>query len=240
MFTVSSDIKPVFYGTPTVYITEKAARYMKRLVEKVSIEVGWLMVCHERDDGDFVLSECIVPKQQCHAATTELLPEGLEEAAIKVMEEDTQKGVTDPGDERFRVNHLNAWFHSHASMGVSPSGQDDQQMVDFCQKYGDDHNVWVRGIVNKKGDIHVTIYYRFGKTWKVIKGCPVDILWEVSDDMAGEVDEVVSSHVKHMSHSSGSGKRGRNNYISPYAGGYYQQRVSGKQTVYPGRRRRRR
>jgi len=203
VFSVKPDVKPLFHGTPTIYITESAARYMHKLVEKVAMEVGWLMVVNQMETGDFVLSECIVPAQDCHATTTELTPEGLAQAAIEVMEEDAKNGVTDPKDERFRVNRLNSWFHSHASMGVSPSGQDDQQMKDFCQQYGDDHSIWIRGIVNKKGDAHITVYYRCGNNWITVSGCPVEILWESADDLDKTVEDVVSSKVKKLSYKSG-------------------------------------
>lgn len=203
MFAVKSDVKPTFYGTPTIYITESAARFMKKLVDKVSMEVGWLMVCHETDEGDFVLSECIVPGQQCHQTTTELLPEGLEEVIMELIEEDTAAGIATNSDE-FRCNHLNAWFHSHDTMGVSPSGQDDQQMTDFCTRYDDAYNVWIRGIVNKAGDIHVTIYYKTSKVWKVVAGCPVEIAWDNEDDdsLSTLVDDTVRSRVKRLDRKS--------------------------------------
>ena len=196
-----------FYGTPTIYITEKAARYMRCLVDAVTTEVGWLMVTHQDEKGDFILSECIVPRQDCHAATTELTGDGLAELANEVMEADMANGITDPNDPKFRYNHLNAWFHSHGSMSVGPSGQDETQMADFCRQYGDAYDVWIRGIVNKSGDIHLTVYFKAGNCWKAIANCPCEIKYESTESMADEVRKVVQERVSRL-HSG--------TYTSPY------------------------
>lgn len=215
MFSAPSDVKPVFYGTPTIYLTEQAARYMHALVAKVSMEVGWLMVCHETDDGDFVLSECLVPEQQCHATTTELVNGGLSALATEVLEEDSTKGI-DINSPDFRYNHLNCWMHSHDNMAVSPSGQDDQQMVDFCQQYDDAYNTWVRGIVNKKGDAHFTVYFKVGKAWRAVKGCPCEILFNTGDDIATVVESLVKARVKPFSSPRFNGYTGGGGYQSGY------------------------
>ena len=194
MFAVNK-INPTFLGVPTIHLTESAARKMRRLVKQVNTEVGWLMVCNELDDGDFVLSDCVIPRQDVNGATTELTPQGLSEVGVALMNEDIAKGIT-PEMDAFRFNHLNAWFHSHATMGVSPSGQDDQQMVDFCQEYGDSHKVWIRGIVNKAGDIHLSVYYRCSKVWKVVTGCPVEIQWDSTGAIDTEIDAIIADRVK--------------------------------------------
>lgn len=225
MFSPPSDVKPVFYGTPTIYITENAARYMRALVDKVSMEVGWLMVCHETDDGDFVLSECLVPEQQCHATTTELVNDGLSALAMEVMDADSAKGIATDSAE-FRYNHLNCWMHSHDNMGVSPSGQDDQQMVDFCQQYDDAYSTWVRGIVNKAGDAHFTVYFKVGKAWRAVKGCPCEILFDAGDDISEVVAGLVKDRVKPFvtqnfrSYGGGSGGYRNGNYNAGQAGRY--------------------
>ncbi len=197
MFTAKKGLSPEFRGVPTVYLTERAARQMHRLVHKVDTEVGWLMICHETDQGDFVLSECIVPAQHCLSTTTEFTPQGISEACLALYYEDTAKGIKDDAPE-FRYTHLNAWFHSHVNMEASPSGQDDKQMVDFCENYGQGHSTWIRGIVNKRGDTHITVYYRCGKTWKSITGCPVEIKWGENAEIDTAIDKLIAERVRNM------------------------------------------
>lgn len=224
MFSAPKGISPTFYSTPTIFITHDAARFMHKLVDKVSMEVGWFMVTNETDKGDFILSECVVPGQECNGATTELTAEGQSSLLMEIMAEDDVKGIqiSDPG---YRANHLNCWMHSHATMPTNPSGQDDKQMVDFCQNYGDDYPFWIRGIVNKSGDAHFSVYYRCSKSWKVVTGCPVELIWPEEDgDLDSQVSDIVKERVKRLSaggsYTAGKYKYGKNGYQQPLGKGY--------------------
>jgi hypothetical protein len=208
---------PKFFGIPTIKITQQALTDMWHLVQVVQTqEVGWLVVTHEQPDGSFILSEVVLPGQNCHAATTELTEEGLAEVCMKLMQEDQEKGIG-PDDQRFRANHLNCWVHSHVQMAVQPSTQDDKQMEEFCQMYEDDHEVWIRGIMNQKGDAEFTVYYKCGKsgTWRPIKDCPWEVIEEPDPDRRKLWEGLVSERIKKVVHQPA------------YTGGTYNGRYSG-------------
>lgn len=166
--------QPTLHGVPKIKITQECAEDMWHLVQVVPTEVGWFCVCHESDDGDITLSEVLLPGQTCTSVETEFSIEGMEQLANEILDADQAAGI-DPEDEKFRYNHLNCWNHSHGTMGVGPSGQDDKQMVEFCKHWGDVYPFYLRGIFNQKGDIQFTIYYKVSKAWRKI----CDVPWEV-------------------------------------------------------------
>lgn len=199
MFSPPKTLSPTFYDVPTVYVKETVARKMQRICNKVPTgEVGWLCVVHRNDDGDFVISDWGVPLQDCHSTTTELTPQGQASLLQQMAEEDIAAGI-DPDSPDFRVKHMNCWCHSHGSMGVSPSGQDDTQIAKLCEG-GNFYDFWVRGIVNKAGDAHFSVYYRAGPVWITVVGCPVEVMWENCDDLDKEVDELIKERVRHKSY----------------------------------------
>lgn len=81
-------------------------------------------------------------------------------------------------------------------MGVSPSGQDDAQMEQFCKMYGGDQDAWIRGILNKKGDAEFTVYFQCGKSWKPIKDVPWEIIPDVEDERHKFWKGIVDQRVK--------------------------------------------
>lgn len=168
---VEHEFKTKLLGSPQVRITHEAMMDMWYLVQEVQTEVGWLCVIRPQENGDLLISEVVLPKQQCHAATTELNEEGLSLIYEELMKEDLERGV-DPSGPSFRASHLNCWIHSHANMEVTPSTQDDQQMADFCLKYGDDYDWWLRGIVNKKKQARFTLYFKALGRWMVMDDVP--------------------------------------------------------------------
>ncbi len=180
-----------FYGIPTIIITQQCSIDMWHIVQMVDMEVGWLCVCNETEKGDFILSEVVLPTQECHSATTELTASGLMDVGMQLLNEDDARGI-DPKSEEYRFNHLTCWMHSHHTMGVSPSGQDDKQMADFCRMGGERNAAYVRGIANKAGLIEFTVYYRCSKTWKVIK----DVPWQVQHEPLAEVKDRWGSLIK--------------------------------------------
>ena len=52
-------------------------------------------------------------------------------------------------------NELRGWGHSHVNMGITPSGQDDNQMETFSEG---GHPCFLRIIANKKGEFRIDLY----------------------------------------------------------------------------------
>lgn len=220
MFT-QHKFETVFRGTPTIRVTEKCARDMYQLCHIVQTEVGWFVVCHEQEDGDFLLSEVLLPGQTCSSVETEFHESDLEALGLRVMEEDTANGI-DPGDDGFRFNHMNCWCHSHCDMPVSPSASDRSQMKSFCQRYGDDYDVWIGGIVNRSGEMRFNAYYHASRTWKILDDIPWRIEYEKNDSgekfWAEQVKDLVRSGQSWKTNTSRGRGKGRSSFTAGYRG----------------------
>jgi len=145
------------HGCPSVKVSFRAATDMWILTDLVSTEVGWLTTARmvkEPNETVIYVDDVYLFKQQVHATTTELTSEGLSMLGTQLIAEDMAAGV-DP--TLWRANNLRGYFHSHVHMDVMPSGQDEQQTMDFRDKY---EYPWVlRGIVNKKHKMKLDLYW---------------------------------------------------------------------------------
>lgn len=147
--------KPVCYGVPTIHLSEQAAHDMWQIVDLSNKEVGWLGTVVRRDDGDFLIEDIFLMKQEVASTTTELTPEGIADVVTRLVQEDVEAGV-ETNDPNFRSNKLLFWGHSHVHMDTGASGQDDNQMGHFREN-GSEY--FIRGILNKKGKAQFTIYF---------------------------------------------------------------------------------
>jgi proteasome lid subunit RPN8/RPN11 len=129
---------------PTVYYTWQVKRKMDLIVSTCTQEVGWMGLVETTKEGDFVIIDVFVPEQEVHATETEISADALCKLALELMEKDI-------GSDK-----LFAWYHSHVNMGVSPSTQDETQVEEFLENCP----IFIRGIVNKKGESKVDVYYR--------------------------------------------------------------------------------
>lgn len=165
-----------------VWITPLAMHKMTVYTALSSDEVGWLGIVEELDNGDFRITDTYLTKQQVHGCTCELLPEGISELAIGFLREPE-------GDKLF--NSLRLWGHSHVNMGVSPSSQDDKQLETLSE-----HSDWfIRLIMNKRGDVSVTLYDKIRGL--IIEELPwsVDYGLNMVDEIRKELEEKVSKIV---------------------------------------------
>lgn len=129
---------------PTVYIEPKAFQKMQQIVDECSLEVGWFCTVDKLDDAAYLLTEVYLPSQEVTAVETDIPGEALEETYLAILAEGK-----DP-------SKMYAWFHSHVNMGVTPSGQDEIQVETFLQTCP----IFIRGIMNKRGEIKVDLYLR--------------------------------------------------------------------------------
>lgn len=163
---------------PTVYFTPQAYEQMRHIVDICPKEVGWFFLVQELDDGDFLLDSIYIPKQEVTATETDIDADAMTELALKLLDEGK-----DP-------SKLYAWFHSHVNMGVSPSGQDEHQVEDYLNVCP----VFIRGIVNKKGDMKVDVYYpEYGVAFTCVK---TRINYEgIDDTKKAELSALVKKNV---------------------------------------------
>lgn len=140
-------VDSVFPTAPKVVYTERAAAQIEFIVDKCAKEVGWFhLVKYDEKAHSYLIYDTIVPQQTVSHTETDITPEGLAVCINDLINE----GRAD------EVQNMYAWFHSHVNMGVSPSGQDERQVEEFLETAP----VFIRGIVNKKGDSKVDVYYR--------------------------------------------------------------------------------
>ncbi len=129
---------------PTVWITPLAKHKMDLYTELSGDEVGWLGRAVKLPNGDYAILDTFLFEQEVHSTTCEITPEGLQKVAVELMQ--TEEG-------REALGQLKVWGHSHVNMGVTPSGQDEDQLNVFK-----DGNGWfIRIITNKSGAIGLTI-----------------------------------------------------------------------------------
>jgi hypothetical protein len=145
---------------PQILISSDAIIKMQLFIENCSEEVGWLGTAYLRD-GVYYIEDVFLFEQEVHATTTEITPEGLSDFAMELLQQPDGVEIW---------NNMKVWGHSHVNMGVTPSGQDDAQMVTF--KEGG-HDWFIRLIANKKGDLKIDLYeYTNGLIY-------LDLPWEV-------------------------------------------------------------
>ena len=143
-------IKSAFPTMPKIIFEPKAWAQMEYIVAQCQKEVGWFTLqTYDSKANTFTVYDVILPEQEVTAVETAISGTDLGKAAYEVI----QKG----GD----TTHIYGWFHSHVNMGVSPSGQDETQVEEFLEDLVDTPEIpaFIRGIMNKQGDIKLDVYY---------------------------------------------------------------------------------
>lgn len=135
-----------YVSQPIVYFTPEVMAEMNFIVENAKIEVGWLGIVQQIDNNVFLVDGIYIPKQKCHSASCILKDEGIDEYGMLLC---------DQGQEN-RLNDMRFWGHTHCSMGISPSGQDDRQYKKLC---GDVPDYFIRLIVNNKREWNLAVAY---------------------------------------------------------------------------------
>lgn len=149
MFKERRDVKTeVTYtqGEPMIYVRPIALDKMALYVQACDKEIGWLGRV-TKVQNMFVIEDVYLFKQEVHATTCEISPEGLADFVT-----DMYVNHSDIADDV--LNNLRLWGHSHVNMAVSPSGQDNTQINTFKEA-----NPWfIRVIANKAGEMEFSIF----------------------------------------------------------------------------------
>lgn len=145
MSFISGVGKPAIPQEPLVEYTAEVKAQMDYLVAKCPMEVGWFgLVDYDPKYHCYTIYRIVVPAQEVSHTETDISAQHMATAALALM------------DEGIDTGHMYAWFHSHVNMEVRPSGQDERQVAEFVECCP----VFIRGIVNKRGDSKVDVYYR--------------------------------------------------------------------------------
>ena len=161
--TYTTTIKQIKNKNVNFGISNDALTLMQKYVEGCTDEIGWFFTVEKDEEypGWYFIEDCILFHQEVHSTTTEVNGDNL----IKLSEEILSK----PDGVEF-WNKMKGWGHSHVNMGVTPSGQDDNQM-EFFSNSGFDF--FVRIIANKKGELKIDLYdYSIGVAY-------IDVPWTV-------------------------------------------------------------
>lgn len=123
-----------------LYILPEARSKMELYCDLSEGEIGWLAFVEKFEGVGFLITDCVLLKQEVHSATTEIDPAALLDFWNATPVENQCK--------------IKMWGHSHVNMSVTPSAQDNDQM-----EYFKDGNPWfIRLITNKKREYHIDIY----------------------------------------------------------------------------------
>ncbi len=190
---------------PTVHISPLALSEMHAYVSIASKEVGWLGLCDELEDGDYLIERTFLLEQEVSSAETDISDDGV----AKLAQELLAAGYNDDD-----LNRLLFWGHSHVNMDTSPSGQDDKQMEVFRDSGAP---YFIRAILNKRGKIQVDVYdYSQGLTF-------VDIEWTIHHEKYDVKERIEKDFKAKVSEAPvvtyrGGGKHARRSYYEDMYG----------------------
>jgi len=111
-------------------------------------EVGWYMATtYNEETNQVYIDKFWIPKQVCTPTTTEI-----DKISLALCKADYVKS-------RNEGELFNAWFHLHpGSLGVTPSGTDEDMIADLISEVRDNMDYYVRGIVNSSGRVKIDFY----------------------------------------------------------------------------------
>ncbi len=135
------------FSSPLVIFTRKAAKWIKALVMNHDTEVGFYGLVDMMENNVYRVSEIFYPKHnEANGATCEISPEG----ETQLMEELLAR----PDGEKL-ISKVILWGHSHNTMVVFASSQDETQAI---QRMDSTHSIVIRIIVNKSMDMSISIF----------------------------------------------------------------------------------
>ncbi len=173
-----------------ILLTPEVYKKFYYIVEAAPAEFGWLGEV-EREGMNFTITEVYLLDQTVSGTTVDLnsVPDDnpIGELFFELIEKH--------GAEK--ANRVRAWIHSHAYMGVFPSGTyqqpqsihdrgDLQQMFQFGSN-GSDY--FIMGIANKKGSLRFEVFF-YDDGIRVM-----DVPWRIIGDEDKELQEQIEKEV---------------------------------------------
>lgn len=152
---------------PLVLVAPQALSDMWEITDLHDKEIGWLGSVVVLDRSHFLIDEVFLVDQGAHAATTEISEQGLADLVEEII-------LTRGEEATDLINRLRFWGHSHVSMALTPSYQDDTQLRNLAQDTGD---YFIAGRTNKKGEMRFDLLREDGLLI-------TDIPWQVHAPVA--------------------------------------------------------
>jgi hypothetical protein len=132
-----------FSGVPDIMITRMAFNKLKIWCESLDDEVQALGIVHQ-ENGDFFIKDFFLFNQVVSKTAVE---EKNAQAIVDLMIEAESKG--------YNSRDLKVWWHSHNSMGVTPSAQDLATTKKYCGASG----FLISLISNHRGEFNTKITF---------------------------------------------------------------------------------
>lgn len=179
--TKSANAKPKM---PTVYYTPEVFQQMQYIVDKCQLEVGWMGLVKNPAPGIYLIYKIFVPEQEVTGVETDIDSDAMADLTMELL------------DDGHDTSELYAWYHSHVNMGVSPSTQDETQVAEFLEHC----EVFIRGIVNKKGDSKVDVYYPTHNI--AYTNVPTQVFYPALDaEETKHLDELLAANVRKVTYA---------------------------------------
>lgn len=134
------------------------------------------------DDGDIWLTDIIIPPQEVSGASVDLNPTDLEKLMLLLSE------------RKQSLSDWPVWWHSHAGMGVSPSGTDTNTLDMLAKEYG---GVAIGLVTNTGGDYHGWFsMWTEGFMGQFFTSRKMEVLYEVEADV--KLESKVATMMEHV------------------------------------------
>ena len=172
--------EPKFNGVPDIILTRLAFNKIKVWCESLDDEIQALGIVEQQEGGvflikDFFLFDQIVSKTVCEEKSAQAL--------VDLMMEVERCG--------YNSRDLKVWWHSHNSMGVSPSAQD----LRTTEKYGAS-GFLISLITNHQGQFNSKISFTKPFEFEILD-VPVMILDEgMTSDFVKQQQALIRKHVE--------------------------------------------
>jgi len=144
--TTYTILKPEKKEAPKIIFASSAIKWIEALVDVHSDEVGFFGIVDERGNDTYFIREIFYPKHsEANGGTCEISTEGESDMGVWLINRNREDDI---GKVRF-------WGHSHHTMGVSPSQQDEDEAI---EKMNRRKTYFLRGICNKKEIMSVSFF----------------------------------------------------------------------------------
>lgn len=141
--------------------------------QQMDAEIGGLGAIRFEPETDSVyLDEIFLPKQAVKSAKCDLVPSGTEELFLELM----AKG------EDEKIAQINLSWHSHHTMPVMFSGEDNQTILDWPGKY------FVALVINRKQEMKARLMSRVPV--QVVGDINVEVNWNAVPEYAEWLQEM--------------------------------------------------
>jgi hypothetical protein len=159
MFKTQKPVSLCNLSTPKIIVTQKLISSIKHIVDIAPQEAQWFNVIESVERAFNSISiklsdKLYIPEQICSLAEVDTNANMLVGFYRDLLKDHSVEEVNSI------LSNLNAWSHSHHTMGVSPSAQDQNQFEYFVTQNIQQNNnkPFLMLIFNKKGQVYSRFY----------------------------------------------------------------------------------